>query len=391
MKLYVLISHIASIIIASLNQTSAAAAAMVVSDNPNPKPQPRKIVTYPISGDDNGGALYIFGDTTSSKIAIMSAGFPDDQHIFCPLANRLATETDTLVGVTCIPGFDDREDKSWTTHKKEGYTWDEMVHAFREAVKVLRSESTYACTSDKKKEAELVGIFHDWAVVPGLMWCNRAIAENESSSTIMKNINAPDKIVLLDVCMGLHPDMKIKDRPAVVRPSIREEFIAIFYRSCFAWNYLTQRYLGNTAAYIVAQVGITFMRLFHLSPTFQIDSSTPVAITPSPHNFYKCYPYYQMFKSFISRGGLQDFKDATLPKDLKKTPCLFMYGMEKRIQFIDDYSVLNVLQREYTCTRREGHGRSKSNAIAVEGAGHWLYREDQEFDLCFDEVKKFIE
>ncbi len=152
------------LIITSLNGINQT-AAMVVAN-----PQPRKIVTYPISGDEKGGALYIFGDSTSSRIAIMSAGFPDDQSIFCPLASRLAKETGTLVGVTCIPGFDDREDKSWTTHKKEGYTWDEMVHAFREAVKVLRSESTFSSTkTSEKTKAELVGIFHDWAVVPGLM------------------------------------------------------------------------------------------------------------------------------------------------------------------------------------------------------------------------------
>ena len=84
----------------------------MVSSNP-----PRKIVNYPIAGDPNGGALFIYGDSNAKKMAIMSAGFPDDQEVFLPFASRLAKETDTLVGVTCVPGYDVRPDKPWTDHK----------------------------------------------------------------------------------------------------------------------------------------------------------------------------------------------------------------------------------------------------------------------------------
>ena len=68
----------------------------------------RKIVNYPIAGDAKGGALYIYGDANAKNIALMSGGFPDDHAIFIPFASRLASESDTLVGVTCPPGYDDR-------------------------------------------------------------------------------------------------------------------------------------------------------------------------------------------------------------------------------------------------------------------------------------------
>jgi len=79
---------------------------------------PRKILTYPISADDNGGAVFIYGDPKASRITILSAGFADDHDVFLPFASRLAKETGTLVGVTCLPGYDDRDDKPWTQHKR---------------------------------------------------------------------------------------------------------------------------------------------------------------------------------------------------------------------------------------------------------------------------------
>ena len=91
------------------------------------------------------------------------------------MASRLANEIDALVGVTCLPGFDDRADKPWIEHKREkrdGYTFDEMAGCLREASKALLSESR--CSKPK-----IIGLFHDWGVLSGTMWANRAIEEKE--------------------------------------------------------------------------------------------------------------------------------------------------------------------------------------------------------------------
>jgi hypothetical protein len=149
-------------------------SAAIAKDYP-----PRKIVSYPIPGDSKkGGALFIYGDEKAKNIAFISPGFPDDHGVFLPFASRLASETDTLVGVTCLPGYDDREDKRWIEHKRQkpdGYTFEEAAAALREAAKALFAES--ACPSKPK----ITGIFHDWGSLVGNIWAKQAMAENSSS------------------------------------------------------------------------------------------------------------------------------------------------------------------------------------------------------------------
>ena len=74
--------------------------------------------------------------------------------------------------------------------------------------------------------------------------------------------------------------------------------------------------------------------------------------------------------------------DFTLPQDLAKVPVLYMYGTEKRAAFHVNASV-KILEREHK------ENKSKSNAIAVDGAGHYLYI--QKPDLCFDCVTSFMQ
>ena len=57
-----------------------------------------------------------------------------------------------------------------------------------------------------------------------------------------------------------------------------------------------------------------------------------------------------------------------------------MYGTEKRVMFHDKDAV-GVLEKEAA----DGQ---KSNAVAVEKAGHWLYLHQP--DVCFKEVSKFV-
>jgi pimeloyl-ACP methyl ester carboxylesterase len=92
---------------------------------------------------------------------------------------------------------------------------------------------------------------------------------------------------------------------------------------------------------------------------------------------YMTYPYYNMWLSVFQNGS--GFGDFYLPV-LEKTPVLYLYGASKKIQF-HDKNVVAYLQEQ----AKTG---SRSNAIAVSDAAHWLYL--QQPDICFDNVKNFI-
>jgi len=348
-------------------------------------PPPSKIVSYPIDGDANGGALFLYGDATkATRLALMSPGFPDDQEVLLPFADRLAKETNTLAGVICFPGFDDRPDRSWTVNNKDGYDYDQVTDAFRDAAKALRAESTAARVSSNNsniKPAVMVGIFHDYGVVPGMLWFNRAVAEAKEEGS--EKELAPEKVVLFDV---LPPPSKTHDydkKSALPSLSMaRELFITIFYRGVFALSFLAQRYVANILGCIVFVFGTSVMSLFRISPTLKIDADIlaqrkpPMALS---RILYMCYPYVSFFGAAMGRINMEAY---TLPVNLNKTPCLYLYGTEKRINF-HDYNALSILEKE------ERNQNSQSRAIAVEKAGHWLYV--QQFDLCFRHVKNFLE
>jgi len=201
------------------------------------------------------------------------------------------------------------------------------------------------------------------------MWCNRAIEDDSE--------NAPDKIVLFDVCTGPHRHMK--DLPSARSMTPSDIFVSLFYKIMFAITFLCYRFVGTGLAYAVHFLGLGVMSSFKIGPLLEIDRDYELCI-PCPRLFYMMYPYYKLFQSLLT-GNAKVFKDATMPMDLKKTPCLYLYGTEKRVQFHEDICV-KVLERE------EKEGRSLSKAVAVEDAGHWLYV--QKFDVCFNEVKTFL-
>ena len=335
-----------------------------------PKIEPDKIIYYPVPGSPAGGVLYLFGNPASKTIALISAGFPDDPEIFLPFASKLALdkESDTLVGVTCLPGYYDRKDHPWTDYKKDGFTFDEMANALREATKSLLLYSTYKGPGKPK----IIGIFHDWAVVPGCMWANRATTDG---------VNAPDELVLFDVLPSASKQLEGQTKPRLEPYKL---FMTLFYRVLLALSFLAQRYLGNIVAVPWFIISTTFMGLCRLSPTLDIDAKvfktrqTPMELK---RIIYMTYPYVKLFKCILQGG--KGLGGARLPSDLSAMPVLYMYGTEKRVMFHDDESkaVLEMEQKEK---------RSKSNAIAVDGAGHWLYSDGQKPDYCFDCVKKFM-
>lgn len=330
-------------------------------------PTPRKIATYPIASEPDAGALYLFGDPSSQNLVLLCAGYPDDHDNFLPFASRLAEETSCLVGVACLPGYDDREDFPYTKHKTEGYTFDEMANALREAAKTLRKEST-------RGGAKMIGIFHDWGVVPGLMYSNRSIEDGSDDVS-------PDRLVLFDVLSSPHPSMK--DKPLAPRESFHSIIVGLSYRLVFAVSFVIRQHVSKILSHINYNLGSLGLNLLRLSPCYNIDfdvmksRQNPLTVD---RLVYMAYPYWYMFKAMFT-GEMEAFSDFSLPKDLVSTPVLYMYGKNKRMMFHDQCG-LKVLERE---AEREGR---KSSAIGLEGAGHWLYL--QEPDICLEEVVKFV-
>lgn len=339
---------------------------------------PKEIVNYPIPCDPEGGALFIYGNANAKNMALMCAGFPDDQTIFAPFASRLAINTDTLVGVMCLPGYENRKEKPWTEHKrdkKDGYSFDEMASCMREAAKALRSESSLP------SKPKFTGIFHDWGVVPAAIWSNREIADCSD--------NAPDQLVYFDVLPNPHPSYKTDAKEN--NTSTFHQYIAgTYYQLMLALAFVLQRFLANALAVICLIIGSLIMALFKIQPTLQLDAdiinnkSPPCSIT---HVIYMCYPYKNCYKNLSSvdwskNNWKVEIQDNTLPEDLSKVPVLYMYGTEKRTHFHNDVP-LKILEKEHD------ESKNKSNAIAVDNAGHYLYI--QKPDICFDAVRGFME
>mmetsp|Transcript_28040 Transcript_28040/g.52611 ORF Transcript_28040/g.52611 Transcript_28040/m.52611 type:complete len:334 (+) Transcript_28040:221-1222(+) len=327
---------------------------------------PKKIVTYPIADDPIGGAVFLFGALDAPNMAICSAGYPDDHECFLSFASNLAKKANCLVGVTCLPGYDDREDHPYTANKNEGYTFEEMTNAMREAIKALRKESTY------KGTAKLTGIFHDWGLFPGQSWTNRSLREENKEL-------CPDQLVIFDVLGPPHPEME--NVPVTRRDTLYETVMQLTYRIVLATSFGIRRFVSKTLAQIYFLPNLMLLGMLRMSPTSEIDAKViqqrKVPITLD-RMIYMAYPYFNMFKSLLI--GQKDFEDICLPRNLEKTPMLYMYGLEKRINFHDRRSV-EILKRE------EKEGR-KSKVVAVENAGHWLYLQQPE--LCLQEVTKFI-
>jgi len=319
-----------------------------------------KRILYPIPGDDEGGELHLFGDACSKNVAIMCAGFPDDQTVMTPLAIKLS-ERGILVGVMCLPGYQYKVgEKTWRDCKKYGYTFDEIVSCIREAVKALKAQS-------RETNPRLTGIFHDWGAPVGSIWANTC--EEDGSS------DAPDELILIDV-LGPHRTM-VKSNV-----DLFDLLVTIAYRFVNALSFLLGPFLGVFSMLI----GYGIIRLLRIGPlNFHKDlNMINLRIQRNQwivqHWIYMSYIYYQMFRdAMLDKKLIHYFK---FPKDLNKCPLLYLYGTEKRVMFHYPESV-EILQLEHKkCL-------NKSNAIGFKG-GHWLYTEDQAFYPCLEAISDFI-
>jgi hypothetical protein len=354
--------------------------------------KPDKKITYAIPHEEDGGCLFLYGKPDAAHIVLTCAGFPDDHGSFGPLAQRLAKESNCLVGVTCLPGFDDRPEKPWRSHHKAGFTFLEAVASLHEATKVLRAQST-------NPEAKFTAIFHDWGCLVGLMFTNRALKmcsqeQNDNSSKEQgQHAFTPDQVVLFDVCLAPHP--KATKVPVPPRRSIQyilyDLSVQVAYRLHLALCFLLQRYRFHQMATHLLEFGFSLLNLLHLGPVRAIDNKlSSVVIARSDANAmdykerlaYIAYPYYYLYKVVLTGNMKTQLAGAHLPQDLTATPVLYLYGVDKNIQFHQDNGVC-LLQQEHE------QGRSRSNAIAVQEAGHWLYQQQAEY--CFAHVNAFIQ
>jgi pimeloyl-ACP methyl ester carboxylesterase len=299
------------------------------------------------------------------------------------LACRLSEEEDCLVGITCFPGF---ELKAYTQfgfdgYKRGGYNFDEVCASIREATIQLFKQ----CESNSSSEdvaPRFTIILHDWGVIPGLMFVNRAL-EMEYSPHV------PNKIVLLDVLTW--PADNINDLPLQsevpysLRPSIYELSVCFAYRFALATSFLWLRFVSDIIGLINMAILTQLVVSFRLNPVKSFESKyideramqSQSRLAYYRHLVYMCYPYYHMFIALLRRR----FDDVHIPRDLKTTPILYIYGTNKNIMF-HDWKSLAILERE------ERENRSECKVVAVEDAGHWMYV--QKLDCCLDEIKKFI-
>ena len=346
------------------------------------------IMTYPIPGNTKGGLLHVYGRFYAKNLILCCGGYPDDHKPFAPLAQRLASEEDCMVGITCFPGFDlDTYQKyKYNGYKRTGYNFDEVAVSIREAVSRLHrrwGESNKTTYRDETIPKFTI-ILHDWGVIPGLMFINRAIETKYSP-------HVPDKIVLLDVLTMPHRQYKDlprqKDVPYSLKPSMYELVVCISYRFALAISFVWLRFVSDIIGLINFAIFFQIIILLRLSPCQSFDHKFAVteraqnASSPLPfyrHLVYMCYPYYYMFLCLICNTG---FEDITIPLDLKATPILYIYGERKNIMF-HDWRSLAILERE----KREG--RSDCRVVSVKDSGHWMYV--QKLDVCLEEIKKFI-
>jgi len=349
------------------------------------EPSPIKTIHYSIGGKEKAGALHLYyynnnhksSDVVVENIVLCCAGFADDHQAFMPYASELAKHTEhCLVGVTCIPGYDHRDEFPYTSHKRDGYTFDEWSMAMKDAVKVLRNEEKEMnTTTTTEKKAKFTAIFHDWGVLNGLKFVNRVL-EEESTELI------PDRIALFDVLSPAHPQCKTV--PAnVPKQSWYEYIIERLYRIILAKTFVLGRYVSSTIAAVYMLSSLMILGVLRLGPLYDhVDGKIFQMKKVIPMNdmkriVYMTYPYSYMVHTWFSPSKAQEFIEGlSLPLDLERTPILYLYGTEKRCQF-HDLEALQLLKNTKTC-----------KVIAVPDAGHYLYI--QQPQVCLEEVMKFM-
>jgi pimeloyl-ACP methyl ester carboxylesterase len=342
-------------------------------------PQPNKILNYPIPGDETGGRLFLFGNPNAQRIIFFCPGYPDDHSSFSPLAARLAKELDAFCGVTCLAGYDDSPEKSWTSFRSEGYTTEEWVQALRTASKIFRQEATH----DK---VVFTNIFHDWGSLVGCTFANRVLEEKDP-------LLAPNQIVYFDILpFQAHKDEP--NRPPPEQHSGWRIFIETLYRVLFALASCVYHRISKYPGILMYGANLRLLEVLGLSPFYHHDWDTIRSRKLDPSRItYMLFPYQNLvaemlqlpsnlykdllFSFYTASAAMKSFESFHLPL-LDQVPVLFLYGSSKRVQ-LHDQNVADLLRQH----------AGKSDSVGVQNAGHWAHL--QQPDVCFEAVKKFIE
>lgn len=353
--------------------------------------EPDERLSYCIARNGKG-TLFLYGNKHASNLVIMCPGFPDDQYSFSPLARQLATECDGLVGIMCLPGYENKgvgdNNDSNSNDMDNGYSFAEWRGAMREAVRVLRKHST-------NQAAKLFGVFHDWGCLLGLQYTNQCIAEESShqpQASMMMMI--PDKIVLLDVLMGPHPKTKMEyyskntgwlgsiSGTSLVNKLYTAAAIAT-YQLTSAYCWWLHRFVSKLLAGACFAVAKQLAWALALAPASVADwtyLANMLQTTPS-RIIAMSYPYYYLWKGILTGNARTVLRFTYLPLDLQRTPILYLYGTDKNFQLHDAYG--------FQCLKREAadqNGRCK--VVEVSNAGHWLHH--QQPNVCLEHIRDFL-
>jgi pimeloyl-ACP methyl ester carboxylesterase len=321
-----------------------------------------QVIAYAIPGHDDGGRLVCYGNKDAKRIVFFCGGWPDDCSVFSPLAQRLAASNSNLLcGVTCLPGYD------YTTHseyRRSAFSTSEVNSSLREACKVLRT------TVSTNANAQLTGIFHDWGCVFGAMLVNRVHKDTPRYFS---------SLVYFDILPPLHNSLGVKRSV-----NIKQAVCVTFYTSLFAVCHGIQRYLSFYLAAPILAVGFGLLNVLGLFPTRRVDgltfrSTQQPKLTPR-RIMYMQYPYFNVYKALLM-GERRTMAGFCLPVSLQETPVMYLYGLDKNLQFHNDNMLAWLIQE----AAREG---SSSKVISVPSAGHWLYL--QQADVCYEAVQEFL-
>jgi len=205
------------------------------------------------------------------------------------------------------------------------------------------------------------------------MYTNRAYKEEDP-------LTSPDQLIYFDVLPTRpHPDDWMTGtawEPAPRR--VIEKLRLTLYRIVFAISFLIQRYLSKYLAVPVFLIGLMTLKVLKLFPGCQSDDELSERRKISIFRMiYMFYPYVYMWRSFFI--GIEGFFTEFHLPSLSKTPVLLLYGASKGTLF-HDKKLEDMLKKK--------HGSSKSDAIGIPNAGHWLYL--QQPKECYDAVKHFL-
>ena len=344
-----------------------------------------KVFNYPIPGNPTGGILHIYGEAAAAQDVILyCGGFPDGLEPISNLAERLATARDgqaggCYFGVTCFPGFDNKtfNEQKFTGFKKSGFTFDEVTCCVRDAADLLFEEHAKSVSSSTDEcKTTFTLMTHDWGVVIGHLFINRAIEERSFTQ------HKPDRLVMLDVLLFPHPKSNYKEKlrgKEIQKRTTRDNLLSLSYRIAFAMSFAVLQFSEAGGLIVLAVLTTIVFSILKLNPLQDVDRFLG-RTKDLKHFLYMTYPYYHMFKEVL-KGSETVFDVATLPLDLKETPVLYMYGAKKNVMFHDNRSVA-LLERE------EKEGLSESRVVRLEESGHWMYC--QEPEVCENEIRKFL-